>query len=283
MLSCLTLDLSLCLLFFSTLVFKKQSHNDDDLHNMNNDGQWTDYGSKVLSVSTQLQNKTDEEIKQHMKRIGSCEQPVSGPPVRKSFFRRKVGNVSAALNAERRRISARFRDVRRRPSESGEQQNNTYSRSRTHITHLTHHDEKSCIPLEKSTYDESTCRPGGNSIISPLDEDHVDAEERIKAFERRMMTMQAQMAQNKPSAINKEDRNDDSTVSSRPIVPTNIKIASSQYEKKSFVSSCKSSASCDSSTSSLRKERQQKTLDKRNAPNSSKPKKRPRATSAKVP
>jgi len=264
------------------IVFKKKSDNGDDLRNMNNGGQWTDHGSKVLSVSTQLQNKTDEEIKQHMKRIGSCEQPVSSPPVRKSFFRRKVGNVSAALNAERRRISARFGGVRRRPLESREQQNNTYARSHTHITHLTHHDEKSCIPPEKSIYDDSTCRPGGNSIISPLDEDHVDAEERIKAFERRMMTMKAQMAQNKPSAINREDRNDDSTVSSRPVVPTNIKI-SPQYEKKSSVRSCKSSGSFDSSSSSLRKESQQKTLDKKNGPNSNKPKKRPRATSAKVP
>lgn len=263
---------------------KKLDNDNNDLHNINNDGQWTDYGSKVLSVSTQLQSKTDEEIKQRMNSVGSCEQPTSSPPARMGFFRRKLGNVSSALNAERRRISARFGGVRRTPSESGEQKNNTYSRSRTLITHLTHHEEKSCVPLEKSTYDESTCRPGENSTISPLDEDHVDAEERIKAFERRMMTMKAQMAQNKSLATDKEDRNDDSTVSSRPIVPTNIKF-SSQYEKKSSVRSCKSNksiGSCDSSSSSLRKERQQKTLDKKNDPNSSKLKKRPRTTSAKV-
>jgi hypothetical protein len=99
-------------------------------------------------------------------------------------------------------------------------------------------------PVEKMALDES------ESIADPtkaLDDDQIAADERIKDFERRMRTMkQSAIIQKKLEA---QDF-DQSTVSSRPSVPVDIKFAAAQLASKNSGSTGKGSSDDDESSSS---------------------------------
>ena len=108
---------------------------------------------------------------------------------------------------------------------------------------------KSKQPMAK-TLDKSDSTVESTKV---LDDDHVDADKRIKDFERRMKVMQQSMIQKKSmiqQKIMEEDEYDESTDSSRPTLPGNIKFthsSGSTGEASSSDGSTNSSSSDDSS------------------------------------
>lgn len=228
--------LSYACLHFYIAGFKKTKSDEEEY----------DYedGSQTLSASDQ--QKADEDMKRRMK--GSSRRGSSNPRAKKGFFQRKLGNVGAALDAERRRWFGK------QPSDQTHAVDaEDYGRRHTHATD---HDEKSMI--DKSGYSESVI----SAAQVKFDDDHVDANERIKAFQRRV----SNYVQQKPESIEEESYYIDDSTASRPIVPTNINFS---FDKKG---SGKSSSSSSSSEEEPAKRKSQR--GKKNAPKDDKGKRR---------
>jgi hypothetical protein len=243
--------------------FKKKSSDEEDSEEYSYDDD-TDYCSRskaTISVSTK-DRRYQEKMESYRSGIPS-DTPAPIPPRPANLITRELNNIGAAVSQIGGGIASRFKFGNRRldKSQTSDEKHEAYARGKS----------SGSMPVQNGI-DES------ESIVDPtkvLDDDHIKAEDRIKDFERRMKYMMTSTNQNKPT----EDDYDQSTMSSRPEVPINIKFAAAQLENKNSSSTGKgssddssssrssSSGSSSSDSSAPMKKRKKRVANKKNSSN----------------
>ena len=153
-------------------------------------------------------------------RSGGPEEAAPIPARPPNLITRELTNIVAMVNQEGSRIAHRFKFGRKSaPLDTSEDRHEAYARGNT---------------MESADIAD---------ITKVIDDDHVNAEDRIKDFERRMMAMKDLTMKKK------EEGEEESTASSRPTLPGNITFAA-ELETKHSSSTGKGSSEDDSSSSS---------------------------------
>jgi uncharacterized membrane protein YgcG len=171
----------------------------------------------------------EEDTEYSGRKYKDTPAPIPARPA--NFVGRELDNIGTAVS-QVGGSSSRFKFGGRKldKSQTSEDKREAYTR-------------KGSMPVKKVALDES------ESIVDPtkaLDDDQIAADDRIKDFERRLKTMKA-------SAIIEKKKLEDfdqSTVSTRPEVPGNIKFAAAQLASKNSGSTGKGSSDDESSSSS---------------------------------
>ncbi|KAL3773393.1 hypothetical protein ACHAWO_003684 [Cyclotella atomus] len=172
----------------------------------------------------------EEDTEYSGRKYKDTPAPIPARPA--NFVGRELDNIGTAVSQVGGGNSSRFKFGGRKldKSQTSEDKREAYTR-------------KGSMPVKKVALDES------ESIVDPtkaLDDDQIAADDRIKDFERRLKTMKA-------SAIIEKKKLEDfdqSTVSTRPEVPGNIKFAAAQLASKNSGSTGKGSSDDESSSSS---------------------------------
>ena len=143
--------------------------------------------------------------------------PIPARP--SNLITRELTNIVAMVNQEGSRMAHRFKFGKKKSVDldTSEERHEAYARGNT---------------MESA------------DITKVIDDDHVNADDRIKDFERRMMAMK-DLTMNKKEEVEEEE----STASSRPTLPGNITFAA-ELETKNSSSTGKGSSDDDSSSSS---------------------------------
>jgi hypothetical protein len=198
--------------------FKKKPSTEEDESYYDED---TEYGSRSkMSYSSRSKDTRQRDLDEKMNSFRSGPEEAAPIPARPSnLITRELTNIVAMVNQEGSRMAYRFKFGKKKSVDldTSEERHEAYARGDT---------------MESA------------DITKVIDDDHVNANDRIKDFERRMMAMK-DLNMNKKEEVEEEA----STASSRPTLPGNITFAA-ELETKNSSSTGKGSSDDDSSSSS---------------------------------